>query len=98
MYGRSEAQELSLAAANFSLQFRVWYFPRTEDLDLAAFETKIRRNLIRIKVVACRDDAAIVVAKEFFGIGIRRKVSGSEAVAARPVTGPLNTPFQWTHD
>src|SRR5208283_4245710 len=59
-------------------------------------QTKIFRLLVRVKVVACLNDV-IVAAREIFQQFARSPTSWP-AVAARPAVGPIESPFQRTHD
>ena len=64
-----------MSAANFRFQFWIRHFSRTEHLDLATFQTKIRGRTVGIEFVARLDDAPVVLAQKFFHVAAQRHMT-----------------------
>jgi hypothetical protein len=94
-YGGGEPQEVG--SVPFDCLFELWIGngPSTENLDFTMLQTKISRRLVGLKFVARRDDALVVFTQKRFGIVgfISRRV----AIPARPLLGPLQSPFKRAH-
>src|SRR5207302_10055364 len=86
--------ELRVSPFHLCFQSRIGHFASAEHLDLALLQAKVGRSAVRVKLVAIRKDAPVVVAQKLFWIG--RYLPGWQAIPAGPVLGPLQTPVQRT--
>src|SRR5437016_6742132 len=95
-YRRCETEKVCEGSAHFRFELRIGNFTRAEDLHLAALDPEIGWDPIRIKFVARRDDALVVVCEELLRVG--GYLPRGNPIAAGPIVGELGTPFEVAHD